>query len=53
MLDARKKIALTDSNGSFRLESIPVGRQSLRISYIGYKSITLSNLMLTRKREVF
>jgi hypothetical protein len=46
------KGAVTDEKGRFRIESIPVGRQSIRVSFIGYKEITLSNLTISTGREL-
>ncbi|MBU2915428.1 TonB-dependent receptor [Reichenbachiella agariperforans] len=43
---------LSDINGLFSLENVPTGRQSLQISYIGYKSITLPNILVTAGKEV-
>lgn len=34
----------TDIDGYFTLTNVPLGRQSLRISYIGYESITIPNI---------
>lgn len=42
----------TDENGNFRLENIPVGRQSLQISFIGYKTKEIPNLVVTSSKEV-
>ncbi len=42
----------TDMNGAFRLENVPVGRVSLRISYLGYETIELNNLELTTGKEL-
>ena len=43
---------ITDMSGRFELKNIPVGRQSVRISYIGYETQTLDNILLTSGREV-
>ena len=43
---------VTDINGSFRMENIPVGRQSFAVQYIGYKSITVPNVLVTAGKEV-
>ncbi|MCU0340341.1 MAG: TonB-dependent receptor [Spirosomaceae bacterium] len=32
----------TDAEGNFRLEKVPIGRQSLKISYVGYKESSLT-----------
>ncbi len=43
---------VTDLDGYFRLEEVPVGRQSLRISFLGYNTITLPNILVTSGKEV-
>ena len=42
----------TDVDGSFRLERVPVGRQSLEIRYLGYETGFLSNLIVTSGKEL-
>ncbi|MEM7548684.1 MAG: TonB-dependent receptor [Bacteroidota bacterium] len=42
----------TDVNGNFRIENVPIGRQTLAIQYVGYKSITLPNVLVTTGKEV-
>lgn len=42
----------SDFDGNFKLENIPIGRQSLVISFIGYNTITTSNLVLTTGKEL-
>jgi len=36
--------AATDYNGSFRIEKVPVGRHSLRISCLGYEDAFINEL---------
>ncbi len=43
---------VTDLNGNFRLEAVPYGRQALAIQYIGYKSISLPNVLVTAGKQV-
>lgn len=43
---------ITDVNGYYLLEGIPVGRQSLVIEYLGYKTQTLSNILLKSGKEL-
>lgn len=43
----------TDENGFFRLEAVPIGRVSIKVSYVGYKEVVLSNLQLTTGKELF
>ncbi|HCS21620.1 MAG TPA: hypothetical protein DIW47_13865 [Bacteroidetes bacterium] len=44
--------ALTDIDGVFRLEKIPVGRHQLEFRYLGYEPKVLSNIELGSAREV-
>ncbi len=44
-------IATTDEKGNFRLESIPVGRHTLKISYVGYHTVFLSGIMVNSGKE--
>lgn len=44
--------ASTDGEGRFRLEQVPVGRQALRVSSIGYKSTEMPNVLVTAGKEV-
>jgi len=43
----------TDLEGNFKLENVPVGRQVLQITYIGYKTITLPNILVSTGKENF
>ncbi len=43
---------MTDENGSFRLAEIPVGRYSLEVSYIGYETLVISELLLESGKEL-
>jgi len=42
----------TNKNGYFTLNNVPLGRQAIRISFIGYESITLPNLDVTSGKDV-
>jgi hypothetical protein len=42
----------TDEKGAFRLDKVPVGRQSIRVSFMGYKEQVLSNLNVTTGKEL-
>lgn len=44
--------AIADVDGKFRIENVPVGRQTFAVTYIGYKSITLPNVLVTSGKEV-
>ncbi len=42
----------TDFTGAFSIENVPVGRIALQVSYIGYQTATLQNLLLTAGKEL-
>lgn len=42
---------ITDADGNFELKEVPIGRQSLEITYVGYLPRTLNNLLLTSAKE--
>lgn len=39
-------------DGSFRLDKTPLGRQSIRVSYIGYESKEIPNILVSSGHEV-
>src|SRR5690554_6803351 len=41
----------TNDNGEFRLEKVPLGRQTIIVSYIGYHTGQVSNLIINVARE--
>tara|TARA_B100000508_G_scaffold75230_1_gene58610 strand:+ start:76168 stop:78549 length:2382 start_codon:yes stop_codon:yes gene_type:complete len=53
VLDTTRQLrAITDVDGNFKIEGVPVGRLSILITYMGYASKTLSNLDLTSGKEL-
>ena len=42
----------TNVDGEFNFDSIPVGRHSLQVSFIGYKTINISNILLTSGKQL-
>ncbi len=44
--------AVSDANGRITIENVPPGRHTLEVKYMGYKSQTLSNVMVTAGKEV-
>lgn len=44
--------AVSDPDGNFRIDNVPVGRQVFVVQYIGYKTITLPNVLVTAGKEV-
>ena len=43
--------ASTDRNGNFTIEKVPPGTYSIRASMIGYRSVTLKNILVRDKQE--
>jgi hypothetical protein len=43
--------ATSDKNGTFRFARLPTGRYSLTISYVGYESFTVPEILLESGRE--
>jgi len=41
----------TDIDGNFKLEKVPVGRQALKCSYIGYEEVVLANILVNSAKE--
>ena len=44
--------ATTDIDGNFKLEKIPVGRQSFKASFMGYEDVVVSEILVATGREV-
>ena len=43
---------ITDENGYFKIENVPVGRHTIQVSFLGYNTITLQNLLLNTGKEL-
>lgn len=46
------KGTITNADGEFRLTNVPVGRQTLRFSYVGYETQFVRDIMVTSAREL-
>ena len=42
---------VSDPDGRFQLENVPVGRQAIQVQFIGYESVTLPNVLVTAGKE--
>lgn len=42
----------TDEEGNYRVERVPLGRQTVTFSYIGYQEILLDNIIVTSAKEM-
>ena len=45
-------VTQTDENGYFRLKNVPLGRQTIKISLMGYSEMALPNVLVTSGKEV-
>ena len=43
---------VADATGNFVLEKVPVGRHTLRITYIGYKPVVLQNILIESGKQL-
>ncbi len=43
---------VTDFDGKFILKEVPLGRQTIRVSYIGFESSTIPNLEVTTGKDI-
>lgn len=41
----------TDLDGRYRIENVPIGRYSVRVSYLGYNTITIPNVIVNSGKE--
>jgi len=44
---------ITDESGSFIIEDVPVGRYTMLVSYVGYKSFIMRDILVGTGKEVF
>jgi len=42
----------TDINGKFKIEKVPIGRYNIQVSYLGYESAIVSEILVTSGKEV-
>ncbi len=42
----------TDSSGYFKIEKVPVGRLTLKVSYVGYDEVLLQNVLVASEQDV-
>jgi len=47
-----KEGAITDNQGYFRIDKVLVGRQMLRITYVGYREVVLTSLIVNSAKEL-
>jgi hypothetical protein len=42
----------TDADGFFTIANVPLGRQTIKVSYVGYEEQTIPNIIVTAGKEV-
>ena len=42
----------SDADGNFKLTNVPLGTHSIRVSFIGYKEVTIPNIVVNSGKEV-
>lgn len=61
MIDTQNKVSssnetlpktVSDTEGVFRLEKIPVGRYTLQVSFVGFETVSVSELLLESGKEM-
>jgi len=44
--------AITDTSGYFKIENVPVGRQTVKVTYIGYEDLELPNVLVNSEQDI-
>lgn len=44
--------AITDDDGNFRFDNVPIGRHDLKVSYMGYETQSIPELMVSTGKEL-
>lgn len=53
IMDVKPSIGnVTDENGRFAIEGVPVGKHTVQLTYVGYKTVTIPNVLITSAKEV-
>ena len=52
LLDNTAFVNTTDSNGSFLLDKVPVGKHTLQLNAVGYQPVTMPEVLVTTGKEV-
>jgi CarboxypepD_reg-like domain/TonB-dependent Receptor Plug Domain len=53
LVNIENSSAISDENGNFTLESVPIGRQIIDISFVGYENTSIPNIDVTSGKDVF
>ncbi len=44
--------SVTDENGVFKLEEVPIGRRDIEVSFLGFETVNLQSIMVSSAKEV-
>ena len=44
--------ASTENDGSFRIKGVPIGRQDLLVTYLGYKDVVMNDIIVSSAKEI-
>ena len=50
--DIKKLVSSTDENGKFKIANVPLGRQTVKVTYLGYEPLIMPDVMFTAGKEV-
>jgi CarboxypepD_reg-like domain/TonB-dependent Receptor Plug Domain len=52
LIESSSKTVMTDETGNFKLTGVPIGRQTIKVSYAGYEEAYVQNIEVTSSKEV-
>ena len=53
LVDNPEKGTVSDNDGNFQISNIPVGRHTVKATYVGYESAIIKEIMVSSAKEVF
>jgi len=53
LVDHPEKGAVSDNDGNFQISNIPVGRHTVKATYLGYEPAIIKEIMVSSAKEVF
>jgi hypothetical protein len=52
LVNSKNNSTVSDSSGAFKLTNVPIGRQHLKITLVGYEDASVQNIEVTSTKEV-
>lgn len=53
LADTPEKGDMSDNDGNFQIKNVPVGRHTVKVSYIGYEPAVIKEVMVSSSKEVY